>query len=450
MKKIILMTTLALTILSCGSKDQKDYIILAGQIENTMADSVFVIHGKDRQAIPIENGAFRDTIHLSQATYFQFYAERERTDLFLQPGDSLFLTTNMEDFDQELTYTGELSPENNFLAKKILLEQEAIYKDTPAFFSADSIQFQQTLTALSTQLKQELKNSQSSDAFQLMEEKNIDSYYYLMLLQYPMAHSYFTQTKTDMPSMYEQALSQVELDNEKDFESIPAYRDLVIQVFAQQINELEDIDAIEKTVLDQKSNVIKDALMENIWMGRLASANEHSERSYHFIEKESTNDELKADAKELFEKIQKILPGKPSPKFNYPNVAGENLSLDDLKGKLVYIDVWATWCGPCIREIPSLKSLAADYKDKDVAIVSISIDPEKDHEKWLNMVKEKDLQGYQIFADKDWHSDFVRDYNIEGIPRFILLDQEGKIILANAPRPSDEAIRDLFDQHLES
>src|SRR5690625_8026171 len=107
------------------------------------------------------------------------------------------------------------------------------------------------------------------------------------------------------------------------------------------------------------------------------------------------------------------------------------VSLDDLKGKLVYIDVWATWCAPCLAEVPHLKQLTEDYKDQNITIVSMSIDPESDHEKWKKMVNEKDLQGVQIFSDNDWNSQFVVDYGIRGIPRFILLDKEGYIISAD-------------------
>lgn len=136
--------------------------------------------------------------------------------------------------------------------------------------------------------------------------------------------------------------------------------------------------------------------------------------------------------------------GQPSPKFNYPDVNGKNVSLDDLKGKYVYVDVWATWCGPCKREIPFLKELDSQYKGKELAIVSLSIDKMEHKEKWLNMVKQENLQGIQIMADNEWNSEFVSAYNITGIPRFILIDPEGNIFDANAPRPSDPRLQDLL------
>lgn len=137
--------------------------------------------------------------------------------------------------------------------------------------------------------------------------------------------------------------------------------------------------------------------------------------------------------------------GAPSPKFNYPDTKGKNVSLDQLKGKYVYVDVWATWCAPCKREIPFLKKLDDEYKDKDIVFVSLSIDKMENKDKWLKMVEDENLQGIQILADKDWSSDFVTSYDIKGIPRFILIDKDGNIVDANAPRPSNPNLKELFN-----
>ena len=137
--------------------------------------------------------------------------------------------------------------------------------------------------------------------------------------------------------------------------------------------------------------------------------------------------------------------GDPSPGFSYPDQYGKTVSLDDLKGKFVYIDVWATWCGPCKKEIPYLKEMDEEYKGKNIAFVSLSIDKMENKDKWLQMIQDEDLKGIQLLADNDWNSDFVTSYNIRGIPRFILLDDKGNIINSNAPRPSDPNLKNLLN-----
>ena len=126
-----------------------------------------------------------------------------------------------------------------------------------------------------------------------------------------------------------------------------------------------------------------------------------------------------------------------APNFDYENAKGGKTSLESMKGKYVYIDVWATWCGPCRAEIPSLKAIEEKFHDKNIAFVSISVDENKDHEKWLTFVNEKQLGGIQLFADNNWASDFIKAFNINSIPRFILIDPSGNVIDSNASRPSD-------------
>jgi thiol-disulfide isomerase/thioredoxin len=141
----------------------------------------------------------------------------------------------------------------------------------------------------------------------------------------------------------------------------------------------------------------------------------------------------------------KKLNGTASPSFKYENHKGGFTSLEDLKGKFVYVDLWATWCAPCREEIPFLEKTEAAYHGKNIEFVSISIDVLKDKEKWSKFVTEKNLGGIQLLADKDWKSDFVKGYKIGGIPRFILISPEGKIVNADAPRPSSPQLVTLLD-----
>ena len=149
---------------------------------------------------------------------------------------------------------------------------------------------------------------------------------------------------------------------------------------------------------------------------------------------------------------QKLVANKmnnlPSALFEYENQKGGKTKLEDLRGKYVYIDVWATWCGPCRGEIPFLQKIEEKYKGKNIEFVSISVDVEKDHDKWKTFVDDKKLGGIQLIADKDWKSDFIKSYGINSIPRFILIDPNGVIVKGDAVRPSDPKLEELFDSLL--
>lgn len=153
--------------------------------------------------------------------------------------------------------------------------------------------------------------------------------------------------------------------------------------------------------------------------------------------------------------IRKELPtGAPSPTFsNYENHNGGTSSLSDFKGKYVYIDVWATWCAPCKAEIPFLKKLEAQYHNRNIEFISISVDDAKTggsmenaRDIWKKMVTDKNLTGVQLFTGNGFEADFIKSYIITGIPRFILIDPNGQIVNADAPRPSSQLIVELFEE----
>ena len=144
----------------------------------------------------------------------------------------------------------------------------------------------------------------------------------------------------------------------------------------------------------------------------------------------------------------KKLNGTASPTFKYENHKGGFTTLEDLKGKYIYVDVWATWCGPCRQEIPFLKKVEEKYHGKNIEFVSISVDVDKDHEKWKTFVTEKELGGIQLFADKNWNSEFMKSYGINSIPRFILIDPKGNIVKADAERPSSPKLQEELDKLL--
>ncbi len=147
--------------------------------------------------------------------------------------------------------------------------------------------------------------------------------------------------------------------------------------------------------------------------------------------------------------VMKFAHGADAFDFTYPDAEGKMHALSDYKGKLVLVDVWATWCAPCKAQIPHLELLMNTYKGNDeIVFISVSIDKKKDREKWLSFIIEKHLGGIQLLADYAFESDIIYNYEISGVPRFMLFDKEGKILSVNAPRPSDPQLKELIDEYL--
>ena len=139
--------------------------------------------------------------------------------------------------------------------------------------------------------------------------------------------------------------------------------------------------------------------------------------------------------------FKSLLPGNEAPKLSFENLKGEKKSLSDFKGKTLVIDIWATWCGPCIGQTPHFEKLNEKYGDK-IQFISISIDDSK--KKWENYLNKHEHKVPQFISMR---ANFEA-YNLSGVPRFIVLDKEGKIIDAWAAKPSTGELEKLIKKHI--
>ena len=130
------------------------------------------------------------------------------------------------------------------------------------------------------------------------------------------------------------------------------------------------------------------------------------------------------------EKKKSVLTGAKAPDFSLPTPDGKEVSLSSVKGKCVLIDFWASWCGPCIRELPNVKEVYAKYHSKGFEVISISLDDNRD--KWVGAIKKHQLPWLQLSSLKGWKCPVAKLYNVSAVPAMVLLDENGVIITNNA------------------
>jgi thiol-disulfide isomerase/thioredoxin len=136
--------------------------------------------------------------------------------------------------------------------------------------------------------------------------------------------------------------------------------------------------------------------------------------------------------------------GQPAPAIAASGLDKKPFKISDYKGKLVVIDVWATWCGPCKVQSPSFEKMALKYKNQPVAFVALSTD--QDITAWYAEARLKSKSVVQVHANDA--ETFGKDYKIEFIPHFILLDKDGNIISADMPRPNEKAFEETLRREL--
>ncbi|MFD2744314.1 MULTISPECIES: TlpA family protein disulfide reductase [Sphingobacterium] len=171
----------------------------------------------------------------------------------------------------------------------------------------------------------------------------------------------------------------------------------------------------------------------------------HTDSIYQLMANLELSDHLRKQANDLQNSNQLLKADPQSLDFAYTTVDEEVVTLKSMRGKYVYIDLWATWCAPCKAEIPHLRKLEEKYKGKNIQFVSISLDKQADKKTWASYVREQKLPGVQIMADKDFRSTFVQAFQVASIPRFLLIAPDGQIVSADALRPSNAALQNQLD-----
>lgn len=460
MKRSII-ALLGLVLFQSCEKKAPEYVILSGKFTDAQKEKLLVrSHDFEKEITINPDGTFTDTLHITHNGTYRM----GRQTIYLHKGKNLSFNADNE-LMETITFSGDLAVENNYIADKDRTVREESKTEGKPLYALDETQFVNKVEELVNKQKEMLNKITPSVAdFKENELKNIHYGKDFWLTNYEFYHGYFIKNNDFKVSDNFPKVAVTDFDNAADFDFSPRYAELAMFRFREDvvaaynkkregiseedINEEEDENLYGELVVEHfkkiKSRNIKNSIASNQIIGSNIPDAKTLDFFYNDLLANVTDEGFKKSLTERYNKIKAIEVGKPSPSFNFENHKGGSTSLDDLKGKVVYIDVWATWCGPCIGEIPHLKELEKKYHGKNIEFVSISVDEKKNYEKWKQFVTDQGLVGTQLIADNDWNSDFVKSYLISGIPRFILIDTEGKIVSSNAPRPSNPEIINLF------
>ena len=237
--------------------------------------------------------------------------------------------------------------------------------------------------------------------------------------------------KADAKAELQELVTQIQGKLKKLKDSKPTEADLA--------EDLKKFDVL----LEQHKGEKTDDVAQVLWMKALLYLQvlDNSEKGAELVKK------LKSDfpdttqgknAEEVLANIQKreeakqmqktLVVGAKFPDFDEKVIAGKPLSIANYKGKVVLIDFWATWCGPCIGELPNVLKAYEKYHAKGFEIIGISLERDKDEQKFRSFVKAQGMSWQHFFDGKFWETKLAVKYGIMSIPATFLLDGEGKIV----------------------
>lgn len=435
-----LLGLLAAILLSTSCSSASEDAVLNFKVTNPVAGEVVVVCHNNINVLPLDDsGCVSFALSGSEMAYMTMFHGRESILLYVEEGDFATVTFDGNDVKGSYVIEGDKATAVKYLNTVSLValpdEDYALpfeeYKARLDSKEADAVKLMKAngLSAVGN--------------FEENESDRIRYSYAAPLIMYPMAHRIMTGDMEYQPDEDYYAVIESYVVEDECLACLDEYRAFVAEAMHVLDPEGRDITSVyPKTVAQMKyaADRLSDPDVREIIMHHIAAAYvdnfgvtdiDEMENLYHTYVKDTT---LTASYASKHDRWDLSRAGRRSPGFRAPDVNGKEYTLADFRGKYVYIDMWATWCGPCKREMPYLKALEGEFKDAEIVFVGLSVD--KDKAAWEKMVKEGALTGVQLYLGLG--SSFQEAYRVEGIPRFILLDKDGVIISNDMSRPSAE------------
>lgn len=399
--------------------------------------------GNDQLIKTDSEGNFELSFELEEPTYFSL----GRNKLYFSPGDELYLEVDYKD-PEAAVFKGQSAELQTYLSG-VAFPHSGSYLSGGSKLKSPDIQQVLKLANKETSKRRELLEGIKSlpDDFIELEITRLKLDQLNTILSLPIYGSfkgyweYSEQKKAELLVEVKDQLNQLSSGLMSDMNmKHPNFRDMLLDLVDPQLHQVGIFSELKLTPFmaeyDDMGAFVTQLELNGLTSNMLAQADQ-------FLNEEHSV-EYKAMVRKKMQEYEALLPGEPAFDILLKDALGNEINLEEFSGKLMYVDLWATWCGPCLEELPAFEKLKEDYAEQEIAFVPISIDT--DLEAW-----QRYLEKHGLPKDKEYVINRLdlADYKVITIPRYFLIDSNFRIIDVFAPVPSDSAIRKFIDEYLE-
>jgi thiol-disulfide isomerase/thioredoxin len=440
-------------------------VFLTGEIKNAAPDSEMkvtyynnniewqeVLAGKTTVD---DTGKFTVMFNLDQPKEARLVIGTEYTDMFLVPGDSLRITADFNKFKETLLYMGKGAADNNYMAADVRQGFNRNANRYNAFTDAEK--YKLYLDSLEHANNDFLKANASpyfTPAFKTYITTTTKYRFinprWMFKVVYDNVNKSFSER--DLPESYFAFLKAIDL-HEQDASDNSSYN-VALMRYLYENNDSKTRKNVPDSIPEPqrtKMRIMRDYnFRKSIFKGKVL---DYQLTTYLkqciglAVADVKFADELMTDYKAIcknpeyisivektYAQANRLTTGKPAPDFMLVNADGKKVSLSSLKGKTVYIDFWATWCGPCLAAMSHSRKLMDEFNDrKDIVFLYVNV--LDDQEKWKSYLTKEKMKGENLYAGKEESDKILSAYNFTGIPHYVLIDRNGKLVNANAKDP---------------
>jgi thiol-disulfide isomerase/thioredoxin len=457
MKKLLIALLVLTVIYSCNTKQSgtEKEVKIKGKISQIDEEKVVIKYQLKSDTIKTDaDGNFESTITIDKPCYVLIVNGSNEALTFLNPGISISFEADGSDFVNTLTFKDGNAEINNYLAKQNLIYYNEVVGEN-GFATSDT--YEEFLASYNSYIADYEKNlkkisEKCDDKFESFKKAETEKLKLIKLsvLTDFLFHTWDVEIETPEDAFVDLGKmgADINIDNPDLMffkQYWPFLSDLLTNKTSSTLRNAGISDCstekwlvyyfeeIDKSFKDKQ--VIEDVYFYFIKQFIGYYGPESITQAFNIYKDFSECEDRISKISAMLAEYDKIAPGKPSVEWSFPDIDGKNMSSADLIGKYVYIDVWASWCGPCKDEIPFLETLKKKLAGKNIAFISISVDD--NIEDWKNSLKKESATGIQLYAD-GWDNVLCKHFKINSIPRFILLDRDGNIIKSDADRPSGD------------